>query len=129
MNVPAGRWSGKKILVLSGGEDTLVNYVDGGSHAFVRRLQGEGVEVSAWVQDGVCVFVLRGERRELMSGAEDIVARGRCSTRPQRSCGRMRSGSKLSRVGSCERASGAAAELRRGEGAACEAGFERLLGF
>ena len=53
MNVPAGRWSGKKILVLSGGEDTLVNYVDGGSHAFVRRLQGEGVEVSAWVQDGV----------------------------------------------------------------------------
>lgn len=53
VNVSAERWSGKKILVLSGGEDTLVNYVEGASEAFVERLKGEGVDVSVWVQDGV----------------------------------------------------------------------------
>ncbi|GAA5880037.1 hypothetical protein JCM3774_004544 [Rhodotorula dairenensis] len=48
------RWEGKKILVLSGEEDKLVNFVDGKSGEFVERLRHEvpTCHVEAWVQPG-----------------------------------------------------------------------------
>ncbi|BGP43711.1 hypothetical protein JCM10449v2_007756 [Rhodotorula kratochvilovae] len=51
-NVPFAQWDGRRVLVLSGENDKLVNYVDGGSEAFVERLKTEanGVTVEAWVQ-------------------------------------------------------------------------------
>ncbi|GAA5895487.1 hypothetical protein JCM8208_005246 [Rhodotorula glutinis] len=50
--VPLATWDGKRVLVLSGEEDQLVNYVHGGSEAFVGRLESEakGCKVEAWVQ-------------------------------------------------------------------------------
>ncbi|BGP57165.1 hypothetical protein JCM8202_005397 [Rhodotorula sphaerocarpa] len=45
------RWRGKRILVLSGEEDQLVNFVHGKSGEFVEKLKGvEGCHVEAWVQ-------------------------------------------------------------------------------
>lgn len=48
------RWEGKKILVLSGEEDKLVNFVDGKSGEFVDRLRNAvpSCHVEAWVQPG-----------------------------------------------------------------------------
>ncbi|GAA5883701.1 hypothetical protein JCM16303_004777 [Sporobolomyces ruberrimus] len=45
-------WKGRKILVLSGQDDTLVNYVKGGSEKFVEKLKKEGQvqELQVWVQ-------------------------------------------------------------------------------
>ncbi|GAA6039550.1 hypothetical protein JCM8097_008384 [Rhodosporidiobolus ruineniae] len=50
---PAGAWRGKKLLVLSGEEDELVNYEKGGTRAFVERLKSEGepAVVEVWVQE------------------------------------------------------------------------------
>jgi acetyl esterase/lipase len=45
-------WKGKKILICSGQEDKLVNYVDGGTEAFVKKLMDAGVEVEVFVQEG-----------------------------------------------------------------------------
>lgn len=38
---------------MSGKEDRLVNFVEGGSEEFVARLkrEGEGVQVAVWVQE------------------------------------------------------------------------------
>ncbi|BGP66207.1 hypothetical protein NBRC10512v2_007605 [Rhodotorula toruloides] len=44
------RWTGKKICVLSGADDHLVDYYKGGSDKFVEKLRECGVEVDAWVQ-------------------------------------------------------------------------------
>lgn len=59
-NVPLARWTGRKVLVLSGEDDALVNFVHGGSEEFVRRLRddAEGVTVEAWVQPKTCVSAL-----------------------------------------------------------------------
>lgn len=59
-NVPLARWTGRKVLVLSGEDDALVNFVHGGSEEFVRRLRddAEGVTVEAWVQPKTCVSSL-----------------------------------------------------------------------
>ncbi|GAA5982385.1 hypothetical protein JCM10908_006626 [Rhodotorula pacifica] len=48
------RWEGKKILVLSGEEDKLVNFVHGKSGEFVEKLKAEvkSCHVEAWVQPG-----------------------------------------------------------------------------
>ncbi|GAA6006723.1 hypothetical protein JCM11491_003157 [Sporobolomyces phaffii] len=45
-------WNGRKLLVLSGNDDTLVNYVKGGSERFVERLRAEGQlqELQVFVQ-------------------------------------------------------------------------------
>ena len=57
--VPLERWDGRKVLVLSGEDDALVNYVHGGSEAFVGRLENEakGCKVEAWVQPKTCVLL------------------------------------------------------------------------
>lgn len=57
INVPRSGWKGRKILVLSGGADELVNYVHGATDRFVEVLKGkEGVGkdgvVDVWVQEG-----------------------------------------------------------------------------
>ncbi|KAM0787300.1 hypothetical protein ACM66B_007076 [Microbotryomycetes sp. NB124-2] len=58
VNVPLSRWNGRRLCILSGKDDELVNYEVGGTAAFVERLQGkdgvgpDGV-VEVWVQDGV----------------------------------------------------------------------------
>ncbi|GAA5902328.1 alpha/beta hydrolase family protein [Sporobolomyces salmoneus] len=39
---PMSVWKGRKICVLSGEDDTLVNFVKGGSEKFVERLEKEG---------------------------------------------------------------------------------------
>lgn len=57
INVPRSVWKGRKILVLSGGADELVNYVHGATDRFVEVLRGdEGVGedgvVDVWVQEG-----------------------------------------------------------------------------
>lgn len=45
------RWRGKRILVLSGEQDQLVNFVHGRSGEFVEKIKGvEGCHVEAWVQ-------------------------------------------------------------------------------
>ncbi|GAA5834333.1 hypothetical protein JCM11251_007961 [Rhodosporidiobolus azoricus] len=48
-----GVWEGKNVLVLSGGEDPLVGWKEGGSEAFVARLEKEGQvgTLEVWVQD------------------------------------------------------------------------------
>lgn len=47
-------WKGKRILVMSGKEDPLVNFVHGGSDVFVEKLKGmNGVEIEAFVEEGV----------------------------------------------------------------------------
>jgi len=46
-------FKGKSILVLSGADDKLVNYVNGGSEAFVKKLLSAGVDVKAYNQTGV----------------------------------------------------------------------------
>ncbi|GAA5973068.1 hypothetical protein JCM8115_001460 [Rhodotorula mucilaginosa] len=48
------RWEGKQILVLSGEEDQLVNFVHGKSGEFVERLKAKvrSCHVEAWVQPG-----------------------------------------------------------------------------
>ncbi|GAA5938030.1 hypothetical protein JCM1841_000212 [Sporobolomyces salmonicolor] len=50
--VDLGVWKGRKLLVMSGAEDELVNFVHGGTHAFVQRLEKEGAceRVEVWVQ-------------------------------------------------------------------------------
>lgn len=58
VNVDRAVWRGRKVCVLSGGADTLVNYVHGGSERFVSVLRGqEGVGespgvVDVWVHEG-----------------------------------------------------------------------------
>ncbi|GAA6003312.1 alpha/beta hydrolase family protein [Rhodotorula paludigena] len=51
--VPRETWRGRRILVLSGADDKLVNFVNGGSEKFVERLREEGTEctVETWVQE------------------------------------------------------------------------------
>ncbi|GAA5842896.1 hypothetical protein JCM9279_004021 [Rhodotorula babjevae] len=51
-SVDLARWDGRRVLVLSGEDDELVNFVHGGSEAFVARLGSEakGCKVEAWVQ-------------------------------------------------------------------------------
>ncbi|KPV73132.1 uncharacterized protein RHOBADRAFT_55354 [Rhodotorula graminis WP1] len=51
-NVELERWDGRSVLVLSGEDDQLVNYVHGGTEAFVARLENEAkrCKVEAWVQ-------------------------------------------------------------------------------
>lgn len=43
---------------MSGGDDKLVNFVNGGSEKFVERLREEGTEctVETWVQEQTCVL-------------------------------------------------------------------------
>lgn len=53
VNTPIEAWKGRKILVLSGADDTLVNYEIGGSGAWVAMLKAAGVDVEAVVQSGV----------------------------------------------------------------------------
>lgn len=55
VNVPLDAWKGKKILVLSGGDDTLVNFDVGGTKSWVETLKGAGVDVSAVVEAGMWV--------------------------------------------------------------------------
>ncbi|GAA5941228.1 alpha/beta hydrolase family protein [Sporobolomyces koalae] len=45
-------WKGRKLLVLSGAEDELVNFVKGGSEKFIKVLEREGnlKELDVWVQ-------------------------------------------------------------------------------
>jgi dipeptidyl aminopeptidase/acylaminoacyl peptidase len=52
-SLPAGVWKDKHILVISGADDDRVNYVDGGSEAFVEKLKGWGVDVQTFVEPGV----------------------------------------------------------------------------
>ncbi|GAA5962746.1 hypothetical protein JCM3765_006189 [Sporobolomyces pararoseus] len=50
--VAMSTWKDRKILVLSGEDDTLVNFVKGGSEEFVEKLKKEGglQELQVWVQ-------------------------------------------------------------------------------
>ncbi|GAA5984014.1 hypothetical protein JCM5350_004992 [Sporobolomyces pararoseus] len=50
--LPMSTWKDRKILVLSGEDDTLVNFVKGGSERFVEKLKKEGglQELQVWVQ-------------------------------------------------------------------------------
>ena len=51
-------WKGRKLLVLSGEDDALVNFVRGGSETFVERLRKEGglEKFDVWVQPKTCVL-------------------------------------------------------------------------
>ncbi|GAA5891818.1 hypothetical protein JCM6882_007372, partial [Rhodosporidiobolus microsporus] len=51
---PMSVWRGKRVCVLSGKEDGLVNWVHGGSEKFVERLEKEGrlEKLEVWVQPG-----------------------------------------------------------------------------
>ncbi|KAK4048626.1 hypothetical protein OIV83_004596 [Microbotryomycetes sp. JL201] len=58
INVSLDTWRGRKVCVLSGKDDELVNYDVGGTAAFVERLQqpdvlGRDGVIDVWVQDGV----------------------------------------------------------------------------
>ncbi|KAM0749334.1 hypothetical protein T439DRAFT_340070 [Meredithblackwellia eburnea MCA 4105] len=53
IHVPDDVWKGRKILVLSGGIDELVNYEIGGSGIFVEKLKQQGVDVEAVIEPGV----------------------------------------------------------------------------
>ncbi|GAA5836059.1 hypothetical protein JCM5353_003497 [Sporobolomyces roseus] len=50
--VPMSVWKGRKLLVLSGEDDALVNFVKGGSETFIERLKKEGglEKLDVWVQ-------------------------------------------------------------------------------
>ncbi|GAA5859254.1 hypothetical protein JCM8547_008940 [Rhodosporidiobolus lusitaniae] len=50
---PMEVWKGKKVLVMSGEEDGLVSYVEGGTERFVERLREEGglEKLEVWVQE------------------------------------------------------------------------------
>ncbi|GAA5866024.1 hypothetical protein JCM1840_003380 [Sporobolomyces johnsonii] len=50
--VDRGVWKGRKLLVMSGEDDELVNFVKGGTHKFVERLENEGAceRLEVWVQ-------------------------------------------------------------------------------
>ncbi|KAK4700254.1 hypothetical protein P7C70_g6000, partial [Phenoliferia sp. Uapishka_3] len=53
VNVSIEAWKDKRILVLSGEDDTLVNYGDGGTDTWVQKLKAAGVDVDVVVQSGV----------------------------------------------------------------------------
>lgn len=50
--VPMSVWKGRKLLVLSGEDDALVNFVKGGSETFIEQLKKEGglEKLDVWVQ-------------------------------------------------------------------------------
>ena len=54
-HVPLTNWKGKKLLIMSGGADTLVPYDVGGSQTFVKRLlrEAKNVDCQVYVQDGI----------------------------------------------------------------------------
>lgn len=49
VNLPLSVWANKHVFVISGGKDPLVPYKEGGSAAFVEKLQGSGVKVGVKV--------------------------------------------------------------------------------
>ena len=55
VNVPPAVWEGRRILVLSGGNDELVNFDHGGTAEFVNRLREEGRVgvLDVWVEEGM----------------------------------------------------------------------------
>jgi len=46
-------WMSKHILICSGGSDSLVPFVEGGSKDFYLKLQNIGIDITAFVQEGV----------------------------------------------------------------------------
>lgn len=55
-NVPLSSYKGKRIFALSGEQDTLVNFVVGGSEDFVAKLKHEGVNVQVFIDKAASVL-------------------------------------------------------------------------